>query len=214
MQEVLGAVRSGKCQPELAGCQQGRDANDWMTVAGAFGVGEQQSQGLARTFHPGLGQLPPFRPLPAMRALEIERARIPAQLEVVPPKEPAPHKSPHVPPLYLQHRVAARTFAAQTENRDTSIALCINGSQIALNNNVRIRIIRQPSGAVDGVSLRDYDMGRRYDLPSSLAQYLMAQGFAFLEMRQSARSTRWRLTDRRKDAGMFAGVRRASAWAF
>ena len=62
---------------------------------------------------------------------------------------------------------------------------------------MRIRIIRQPSGAVDGVSLRDYDMGRRYDLPSSLAQYLVTQGFAFLEMRQSRRSTRWRLTDRR-----------------
>ena len=79
---------------------------------------------------------------------------------------------------------------------------------------MRIRIIRQPSGAVDGISLRDYDMGRRYDLPSSLAQYLMAQGFAFLDLRQSARSTRWRLTDRRKDAGIFAGVPRASAWAF
>jgi hypothetical protein len=79
---------------------------------------------------------------------------------------------------------------------------------------VRIRIIRQPSGAVDGVSLRDYAMGRRYDLPSSLAEYLVAQGFAFLEMRQSARSIRWRLTDRRKDAGMFLDVHRASAWAF
>jgi len=72
-------------------------------------------------------------------------------------------------------------------------------------------MIRRPSGAVDGVPLRDYDMGRRYDLPSSLAQYLVAQGFAFLEMRQSARSNRWRLTDRRKDAGMFS---RSSAWAF
>ena len=79
---------------------------------------------------------------------------------------------------------------------------------------MRIRIVRQPSGAVDGVSLRDYDMGRRYDLPSSLAQYLVAQGFAFLEMRQSARSARWRLTDRRKDAGMFADALHASAWAF
>jgi hypothetical protein len=57
-------------------------------------------------------------------------------------------------------------------------------------------------------------MGRRYDLPSSLAQYLVAQGFAFLEMRQSARSARWRLTDRRKDAGMFADALHASAWAF
>jgi hypothetical protein len=68
---------------------------------------------------------------------------------------------------------------------------------------VRIRIIRQPNGAVDGVSLRDYATGRRYDVPSSLAEYLVAQGFAFLEMRRSARSTRWRLTDRRKEAWAF-----------
>jgi hypothetical protein len=78
---------------------------------------------------------------------------------------------------------------------------------------VRIRIIRQPSGAVDGVSLRDYAMGRRYDLPSSLAEYLVAQGFAFLEMRRFARSTRWRLTDRRKTTDMFAGFRGTTAWA-
>jgi hypothetical protein len=146
--------------------------------------------------------------------LKKQRARISAHLEIVPAKEAAPDEFPHVRPLYIHTRAAARTFADQTQNCDTSIAGCINGSRIASTNNVRIRIIRQPSGAVDGVSLRDYDMGRRYDLPSCLAQYLMAQGFGFLEMRQSARSTRWRLTDRRKDAGMFAGVRRASAWAF
>ena len=132
MQKVLGVVRSGKCQPELAGGQHRRDADDRTAVAGAFGLCEQQSQGLARAFHAGLGQLPPLRPMPAVRALQIERAGIPAQLEVVPPKEPAPHEFPHVPPLYLQHRVAARTFAAQTENCDTSIAICINGSRIAL----------------------------------------------------------------------------------
>jgi hypothetical protein len=135
-------------------------------------------------------------------------------LEIVASQEAAPDESPHVPPLYIHTRPSARTFAAQTQNRDTSIIDCINGSRIASINDVRIRIIRQPSGAVDGVSLRDYDRGRRYDLPSSLAQYLMAQGFALLEMRQSERSSRWRLTDRRKDAGMFAGVRRTSAWAF
>src|SRR4029079_2826336 len=100
------------------------------------------------------------------------------------------------------------------KNRDRSIARCINGRRIASTNGVRIRIIRPPTGAVDGISLRDSDMGRRYDLPSSLAQYLVAQGFAFLEMRQSARSNRWRPTDRRKDAGMFAVASRSAAWAF
>jgi hypothetical protein len=147
--------------------------------------------------------LPPLRPLAAMCALKKQCARIAAHLEIVPSKEAAPDEFPHVPPLYIYTRAAARTFA-----------WCIHGSRIASINDVRIRIIRQPSGAVDGVSLRDYARGRRYDLPSSLAEYLVAQGFAFLEMRRSARSTRWRQTDRRKDAGMFAGVRLASAWAF
>jgi hypothetical protein len=124
--------------------------------------------------------------------LKKQRARIPAHLEIVPAKQPAPDEFPHVRRLYIYARAAARTFAH-----------CINGSRIASTNDVRIRIIRQPSGAVDGVRLRDYAMGRRYDLPSSLAEYLVAQGFGFLEMRRSARSARWRLTDRRKEAWAF-----------
>jgi hypothetical protein len=205
MQELLGVWRSGKRQAKLARDEKCGHADDSAGVHGAFGLGEEQAQGFARPPHPGLGQLPTLGPLSAVRALKKEGARIPAHLEIVPPKEAAPDEFPHVHvrPLYIYTRVAARTFAR-----------CINGSRIASISDVKIRIIRRPIGAVDGVSLRDYDMGRRYDLPSSLAAYLMAQGFAFLEMRQSARSTRWRQTDRRKDAGKPAGVRGASAWAF
>jgi hypothetical protein len=180
VQELFGVGRSGKCQAEFARGEERSDAHDRTGVHGAFSLGEQQSQGLARSPHPRLGQLPPLRPLPAVRALKKQRARISAHLEIVPAKEAAPDEFPHVRPLYIHTRAAARTFADQTENYDTSIAGCINGSRIASTNSVRIRIIRQPSGAVDGVSLRDYDMGRRYDLPSCLAQYLMAQGFGFL----------------------------------
>jgi hypothetical protein len=63
---------------------------------------------------------------------------------------------------------------------------------------VKVRISRQPRGTVDGISLRYYHPGRCYDLPASLAQYLVAEGFGIFEMRLCARSKRERPTDRRK----------------
>jgi hypothetical protein len=63
---------------------------------------------------------------------------------------------------------------------------------------VKVRISRQPTGAVDGIALRHYHPGRCYDLPASLAQYLVAEGFGIFEMRRQARSKRVRVTDRRK----------------
>ena len=77
-----------------------------------------------------------------------------------------------------------------------------------------IRIIRQPGGSIDGIALDQYRLGRRYDLPPSLAQYLVAQGFALLEMRRHVRSSRWRPTERRKH-DLFSDSRyHGSAWAF
>ena len=63
---------------------------------------------------------------------------------------------------------------------------------------VKVRIGRQPRGSVDGISLGYYHPGRCYDLPASLAQYLVAEGFGIFEMRQHTRSKRPRPTDRRK----------------
>jgi hypothetical protein len=63
---------------------------------------------------------------------------------------------------------------------------------------VKVRISRQPSGTVDGISLGHYHPGRCYDLPASLAQYLVAEGFGIFEMRHHVRSKRVRPTDRRK----------------
>lgn len=108
----LGVGRSGQCEAELAGGQERSDAHNRMSgLRGAFRLGEQQSQGLARSLQPGLGQLPPFGALPAVCALKKERARISAQLEIVPAKEAALEEFPHVRPLYLHTRAAARTFA-------------------------------------------------------------------------------------------------------
>ncbi len=44
-------------------------------------------------------------------------------------------------------------------------------------------MVRQPSGNLEGLSLRKYHLGRTYDLPSSIAAYLVAQGVAVVEMR-------------------------------
>ena len=62
---------------------------------------------------------------------------------------------------------------------------------------MKIRITREPSGSIDGISLRQYRRGTTYDLAPELAEYLVAAGFASIEMRQGQRSKRWRERDRR-----------------
>ena len=61
-----------------------------------------------------------------------------------------------------------------------------------------IRVIRQPLGTVNGVSLRNYKPGRTYQLESSLADYLVLKGYAIIEMRKGARSRRLRPNERRR----------------
>jgi hypothetical protein len=65
---------------------------------------------------------------------------------------------------------------------------------------MRVRIIREPRGTVDGMSLRYYHTGEAYDVPALLAEYLVAEGFASIEMRQRQRSSRHRSSDRRRRA--------------
>jgi hypothetical protein len=61
-----------------------------------------------------------------------------------------------------------------------------------------VRITRQPNGVVNGVSLRHYKPGRTYELDPLLADYLVLEGFAMIEMRRSQRSHRYRPNDRRR----------------
>ena len=58
-------------------------------------------------------------------------------------------------------------------------------------------MLRQPGGCVNGVSLEYYHPGRTYDMPAALAEYLVLEGYALLEMRRDQRSTRSRPKDRR-----------------
>ena len=51
---------------------------------------------------------------------------------------------------------------------------------------------------MDGMSLRYYHAGEAYDVSASLAEYLVAEGIASIEMRQHQRSSRHRSTDRRR----------------
>ncbi len=55
-------------------------------------------------------------------------------------------------------------------------------------NRMKVRITRRPTGVVDGMSLHYYHFGQAYDVAPELAEYLVASGFASIEMRKSKRS--------------------------
>ena len=52
---------------------------------------------------------------------------------------------------------------------------------------MRVRIVRQPHGTVSGVSLSSYRSGEVYDIPATLAEYLVMESYAILEMRDRDR---------------------------
>jgi hypothetical protein len=54
---------------------------------------------------------------------------------------------------------------------------------------MKVRIIRQPAGSVEGLNLGLYKPQFTYDLPGDLASYLVMTGFAKLEMRASGKGT-------------------------
>ena len=63
---------------------------------------------------------------------------------------------------------------------------------------MKILVLRQPIGTVLGVSMKWYRPGHVYDLPAALAQYLVAEGFALVEMRSEQSVARGVEHDRRK----------------
>jgi hypothetical protein len=48
---------------------------------------------------------------------------------------------------------------------------------------MRVKITRQPTGVVQGMSLRYYKPGEVYELPPSLAEFLVMEKYAIVEMR-------------------------------
>jgi hypothetical protein len=60
-----------------------------------------------------------------------------------------------------------------------------------------VRIIRQPWGIIDGISLDHYRVGFAYELYPPLADFLVLEGYAVVEMRREQRSQRRRFNERR-----------------
>jgi hypothetical protein len=54
---------------------------------------------------------------------------------------------------------------------------------------MRVKITRQPVGQVQGISLSYYRPGEVYDLPQSLAEYLVIEQYAVIEMRDREKQT-------------------------
>ena len=53
---------------------------------------------------------------------------------------------------------------------------------------MRIRIVKKATGIVSGISLDRYQPGRVYDLGTGIAEYLVTEGFAIVEMRDRERT--------------------------
>jgi hypothetical protein len=77
---------------------------------------------------------------------------------------------------------------------------------LLFRNGMRVRITRAPRGVVDGISLHYYHLGEAYDVSSQLAEYLVAAGYASIEMRQRQRSSRPRSRERRRPARPLADI--------
>ena len=65
---------------------------------------------------------------------------------------------------------------------------------------MKIRILRQAVGHVNGVSLRHYRPGQVYEVPPSIANYMVAEGLAGFEMRSAEHSAPPNNIERRRHA--------------
>jgi hypothetical protein len=63
---------------------------------------------------------------------------------------------------------------------------------------VKVWMARQPTGSFQGLPLHSYHPGQVYDLPASLAEYLVVERFAIVEMRREQKPPPLGLDRRRK----------------
>ena len=52
---------------------------------------------------------------------------------------------------------------------------------------MKVKITRQPRGMINGVSLKYYRQGEVYDIPPTLAEFLVMEDHAIIEMRDCDR---------------------------
>ena len=64
---------------------------------------------------------------------------------------------------------------------------------------MKVRILRQSYGSIHGVSLRWYRPGQVYDLPATLAAYVVAEGMGMVEMRADQHSSQPFYPERRRN---------------
>ena len=64
---------------------------------------------------------------------------------------------------------------------------------------MKVRIVKQPAGNIEGLRLQCYRQGEVYDIPTALAMVLVAEGFAIIEMRGPQSGNSWRDPERRAD---------------
>lgn len=66
---------------------------------------------------------------------------------------------------------------------------------------MRVHVRQKPMGSFNGVALEQYQQGRTYNMDVALGEFLIAQGYAVVEMRQFKRSNRRRERERRASPG-------------
>ena len=59
----------------------------------------------------------------------------------------------------------------------------VRGDEVAKHQGVKVRIVRQPIGSLEEIPLRAFHLGEVYDIAPSVAEYLVAEGIAIVEMR-------------------------------
>ena len=60
-----------------------------------------------------------------------------------------------------------------------------------------VKILKQPSGRLDGMELKRYILGESYNVSPAVAEYLVLNQFAIVEVRGQQRSSRQRPHERR-----------------
>jgi hypothetical protein len=60
-----------------------------------------------------------------------------------------------------------------------------------------VKILKQPSGRLDGMELKRYILGESYNVSPSVADYLVLNEFAIVDVRGQQRSHRQRPNERR-----------------
>ena len=60
-----------------------------------------------------------------------------------------------------------------------------------------VKILKQPTGRLDGMDLKRYMLGESYNVSPAVADFLVLNNFAIVELRGGQRSHRQRPTERR-----------------